>query len=78
VYFCPWQNRTGGIQHEEFSGSAQMASLRAVLRGERRLGQQVAQFAAFGFRDAAKADAALRAEVEKLIQPTGVQPAVPK
>jgi hypothetical protein len=77
VYFCPWQNRAGGIQAEEFSGSAQMASLRAVWRGERRLGQQVAQFAVFGFRDGEQADAAFRREVERLIRPAD-QPAVPK
>jgi exosortase/archaeosortase family protein len=78
VYFCPWQNRPGTSgRSEEFRDSAREASLRAVLRRERNLGQQVAQFVVTGYADPAKADAALQQQLGQLLQRTD-QPTVPK
>jgi hypothetical protein len=78
VYFCPWQNRPGNSgRSEEFRDSAREASVRAVLRRERNLGQQVAQFVVTGYATPGDADAALGRQIGTLLQRTD-QPTVPK
>lgn len=75
VYFCLWQD---GAEQPRNDESTRVASLRAVLRRERNLGQRVAEFVAFGFSDPAKADAAFREEITRLVRRDEAQSVVPK
>lgn len=60
VYYGNWQDRSPrGLGHGPLPEAVEQAGIQAVLWRERDLGQQVAEFAASGYRSATAADAAL-------------------
>lgn len=74
VWFCLWQDRAPGTPQrvDEWSQSAQRASVQAVLRRERGLSQQVLEVALLSAMNGAEADAAFQREIAPLIRETQV------
>jgi hypothetical protein len=72
VWFCLWQDRAAGASQsvDEWSQSAQRASVLAVLRRERGLSQQVLEVALLSDISGVEADAAFQRELAPLIRPT--------
>ena len=68
VYYGIWQTRSHrGLERGELSQSEHRAGFQAVLWRERNLGQQVAELAATGYRNAEEADAGFQQTLEKLL-----------
>ncbi len=66
VYFCLWENGADAGQRAAFK-PPRVASIEAALRGQRGLGQRVAEFCVTGLDDSNAADVAFHREVERLL-----------
>ena len=70
VYYCLWQDRLAGTTDTPPpSEDTRIASLRAVARRERNLGQQVVEIVFSGTEDGSSADAAFRREIGTTLLP---------
>jgi hypothetical protein len=69
VFFCLWENVSKQPElpriRDEWN---QFAKLESVLLGQRNLGQQVLEIVIFGYNKPEDAEAALRRDVETMIQ----------
>ena len=69
VFFCLWQDGSKGpIQPRILDPWTRLARFETVLLGERNLGQQVLEIVIFGYATPQEAEAALRRDVEAMIQ----------
>jgi exosortase len=69
VFFCLWENRSQASEQPWTRNEwTRFAALESVLRGERNLGQQVLEIVVFGYDKPEQAEAALRRDVEAMIQ----------
>jgi exosortase len=68
VYFCLWQDKPEDADTGAKEWS-RLAGLELALRGQRNLSQQVLEISTVGYDSPQAAEAALRAELEKIIAP---------
>jgi exosortase len=69
VFFCLWEDRAKQLERPRIRDDwNQLAKLESVLLGERNLGQQVLEIVVFGYDKPEEAEAALRRDVEAMIQ----------
>lgn len=67
VFYCPWED-TGMPGEADFTASTRSECIRAALRGQRNLGQQVLELVLTGFDSAGDASAAVQTELPSMIQ----------
>jgi exosortase len=73
VFFCLWEDGLRGtVQPRVWDPWTRLARLETVLLGERNLGQQVLEIVIFGYATPQEAEAALRRDVEAMIQTTRI------